>query len=187
MAGSQKSPKSLAPIALSMVALVLTVRWIVDSEPSTLVTATELIATSAVNNPLKSVKTKNGRSLSIDPTLNVARLEMSEGRVYEGTGKNIFSAAFEESGQKTPPQQDPPPPVPPITHRTAEIRLRFFGFVIQPNTPKSVFLSLDGDIFVGHEGEILDRRYKIIGVAPESVEVEDMLEMGTHILALQQG
>ena len=47
-------------------------------------------------------------------------------------------------------------------------------------------LSQDGDVFVGSEGDIVNRRYKIVRIAPASVDLEDLLENSQHT-PLQQG
>jgi len=40
---------------------------------------------------------------------------------------------------------------------------------------REVFLSKDEDVFIASEGDIVDRRYRIVRIVPSSVEVEDML------------
>ena len=74
----------------------------------------------------------------------------------------------------------PPPPPPPIT-------LKFYGFANQTGTAKKIFLSQGEDIFVAGEGDVVDRRYKILHIAPTSVEVEDVLTNNRQTLFLTQG
>jgi hypothetical protein len=53
--------------------------------------------------------------------------------------------------------------------------LKFFGFASRPGEPKKVFLSEGDEVFVAKEGDIVDRRYKIVQINNTSVMVEDVL------------
>jgi hypothetical protein len=74
----------------------------------------------------------------------------------------------------------PPPPPPPIT-------LQFFGFASKPGEPKKVFLAQGDDVFIAQEGDIVNRRYKILHITPTSVEVEDVLYNNRQTLPLTRG
>jgi hypothetical protein len=50
-----------------------------------------------------------------------------------------------------------------------------------------VFLSKGDDIFIAKEGQIIDRRYKIIKIGPNSIEVEDVLTNNRQTLPLTAG
>jgi hypothetical protein len=65
--------------------------------------------------------------------------------------------------------------------------LKFFGFANKPGEPKKVFLSQGEDVFIAVEGDIVDRRYKVIHIAPTSVEVEDVLYNNRQSIPLTQG
>src|SRR5262249_41749613 len=111
-------------------------------------------------------------------------LKDSEDTAYEGKGQNIFVARMADIPQPAnngttdhakatpPPEPQPqaytPPPPPPIN-------LKFYGFATSTGTTKKVFLSEGDDIFIASEGDIIDRRYKILRISPMSVEVEDVL------------
>lgn len=71
----------------------------------------------------------------------------------------------------------PPPPIP----------LKFFGFASRPGEPKKILLA-DGDsVFVAKEGDIVNRRYKVLKISSTSVEVEDVLNDNRQVLFLAQG
>ena len=76
-----------------------------------------------------------------------------------------------------PPPTPPPPPIP----------LKFYGFTGNKSGPKQVFLSKGEDIFIAKEGQIIDRRYKILKIGPNSVEVEDVLTNNRQTLPLVAG
>jgi hypothetical protein len=117
---------------------------------------------------------------SLDPRLNIALLDESEKITYAGTGRNIFEMQAEapiptpvkgpEIAQPQPRITPPPPPGPP------PIPLKFYGWANKSGDTRSVFLSsANGDVFVAKEGEIVDRRYKVVKINPGSVEMEDVL------------
>jgi hypothetical protein len=126
----------------------------------------------------------------LDPTLDLNLLSQSEEIKYAGNGRNIFVAgsvpieAPKRNGTDTqvaaivaPP---PVPPPPPIT-------LKFFGFANRPGETKRVFLSQNEDVFIAAEGDIVDRRYRVLHISPNSVEVEDVINNNRQSLPLIQG
>src|SRR3954453_15106506 len=111
---------------------------------------------------------------SIDPRLRLDLLNTAQNTKYEGGARNIFAKAAEQPIPKAetsplaknpPPAPDPGPPPPP------PINIKFFGFASRPGDVKQVFLLQNGDIFVAKEGEIVNRRYKIVHINPTSIEV----------------
>lgn len=127
----------------------------------------------------------------LDPTLDLRSLAQTEQTKYTGSGRNIFVAQVdipkpvatgvkvEELPPPGPPAPPPPPPPPPIT-------LKFFGFANKPGEPRKAFLSQGDDVFIAVEGDIVDRRYKVIRIGPTSVEVEDVLYNNRQSIPLTQ-
>jgi hypothetical protein len=127
----------------------------------------------------------------LDPTLDLNLLSQSEEIKYAGNGRNIFVAGSlpieppkkngttdtQIGGLHTPP---PIPQPPPIT-------LKFFGFANRPGEMKKVFLSQGEDVFIAAEGDIVDRRYRVLHISPTAVEVEDVLNNNRQSLPLTQG
>ena len=74
----------------------------------------------------------------------------------------------------------PPPPPPPIN-------LKFFGFASRPGEPKKIFLSQGEDIFIASEGDIVNRRYRVLHISPASVDIEDVLNNNKQSIPLTQG
>jgi hypothetical protein len=126
----------------------------------------------------------------LDPTLDLNLLSQSEEIKYAGNGRNIFvagSVAIEKlkangtTDQQAALHQSPPiPPPPPIT-------LKFFGFANRPGETKKVFLSQGEDIFIAVEGDIVDRRYRVLHISPTAVDVEDVINNNRQSLPLTQG
>ncbi len=130
---------------------------------------------------------------SLDPTLQLQQLAAIEQIKYEGSGRNIFiSQADPEIPKPVAPGQTSPTDVklyqPPAAAAPPPIPLKFFGFANQPGEPKKVFLSKGEDVFIAGEGEIVDRRYKVVRISPTSVEVQDVVGSGPpQSLPLTQG
>jgi len=123
---------------------------------------------------------------SLDPELKLQLLESSEGTKYEGSGRNIFVPALEPIPQAvakglTKPGPPPPPPGPPPP---PPIPLKFFGFASHTGEPKRIFLAQGDDVFIAEEGQIVDRRYKVLRINPTSVEIEDVLNNNHQTIPL---
>jgi hypothetical protein len=142
-------------------------------------------------------RTASGKMVAVvaprlDPTLDLNLLRQSEEIKYAGNGRNIFVAGSvaqietpkrpgvtddPNAGLHTPPPVAPPPP----------INLKFFGFANRPGETKKVFLSQGEDIFIASEGDIVDRRYRVLRISPNAVDVEDVLNNNRQSLPLTQG
>ena len=125
---------------------------------------------------------------SADPRLRLDLLKYSEDMQYEGKGRNIFEAKMEEIPKPiTPVAKAPEPPSVPIPTGPPPpppINLKFFGFANRPGEAKKIFLSKNEDVFIAGEGDIVDRRYKVIRIQPNAVEVEDVLNNHRQTLPL---
>lgn len=126
---------------------------------------------------------------SLDPELRLPLLESSEGTKYEGSGRNIFVPGLEVipkeiapgmPGSKLPPPPPPGPPPPP------PINLKFFGFARHAGEPTRIFLAQGDTVFIAYEGQIVDRRYKVVHINPTSVEIEDVLNNNHQTIPLTQ-
>jgi hypothetical protein len=138
-----------------------------------------------------SVNSKKAAPQSLDPTLRLDLLRASEETKYEGTGRNIFKVFVEPPPKPivpvVPPQQQqasaapPPPPPPPPSN------LKFYGFATPQGGTKRIFLIKGEDVFMAKEGEIVDRRYKVVRIAPNSVEILDVLSNNRENIPLTPG
>lgn len=125
---------------------------------------------------------------SLDPSLRFDLLKTSEDVTYKGTGRDIFRSQAEAASipQPLPPGKQPKPG-PPQAPAPPPIDLKFYGFAGPKNGPKRIFLSKGEDIFVAREGDVVDRRYKILKVNATSVDVEDVLTNNHQTLPLNAG
>jgi hypothetical protein len=113
-----------------------------------------------------------GSLIDLKPRLE--NLRVTEVSTYQGSGRNIFRVVVEQSDRPTVPQresveQKSPPSVAPIS-----FPLKYFGFSRNGQT-RSIFLLNGSDIFIACEGDIVDRRYKIVRIAHNAAQVEDLL------------
>ena len=97
-------------------------------------------------------------------------------RISHEAGRNIFRledvgiVKIEDKGRSTP-EEIPIPnaaPLPPIA-------LKFYGFANKPNEPKRIFLTDADEVFVAKQGDIVERKYKVVQINNASVVIEDML------------
>jgi len=131
---------------------------------------------------------------NLDPTLRLDLLAAAEQTQYEGSGRNIFVSKAEDIAIPKPgapgvtdaPKE--PAYTPPVVPQAPPIPLKFFGFASHPGEPKKIFLSQGEDVFVAGEGEIVNRRYKVVRISPTSVEMQDMVYSGPpQSIPLTQG
>jgi hypothetical protein len=196
--GSESRTKLYAAVGLMVLALGLVANWIFSSgggTPSSAAAPPPRVTPQALARNTRAHVTPRDKKAapprSLDPTLREDWLAAGEGSHYEGTGRNIFQAQAEipqphnngttdHVAAAVPTGPPPPPPPPPIN-------LKFYGFASKPGESKKVFLSEGEDIFVASEGDIVDRRYKILHISPTSVEVEDVLNNNRQSIPLSQG
>ncbi len=139
---------------------------------------------------------KQSTTSSLDPRLRFDLLKGSEDTEYKGSGRNIFRAEAEpvipppvvppivpkktDEAANVTPGPPPPPPPPPIN-------LKFFGFASRPGQPRQVFLLQNDDVFVAKEGDVVNRRYKVLKINNNSVEIEDLLGNNKQTVPLTAG
>jgi len=118
---------------------------------------------------------------ALDPRFHWHELEISQNIKYEAGGRNIFR--MEEAKVEAPKfpvrtaaEMGPPaPPTPTPTPTPPPIPLKFYGFANKPNEPKKVFLADADEVFVAKQGDIVERKYKVVQINNASVIIEDML------------
>jgi hypothetical protein len=130
-------------------------------------------------------------SAQLDPTLRMDAMLVTESLVYSGSGRNIFSASSVPidipkaiAPARPKPGPPPPPPPPPGPPPPPPIDLKFFGTATDPNGKKMAFLLHNDDVFLATDGEIVQRRYKVISIAANSIVVEDLANNNRQTLPL---
>lgn len=137
----------------------------------------------------------------VDPSLRLDLLAKLQKVTLSGTGRNLF-----EFGSAPPPPAPkvvdqaklepkiipgpvpPPPPVvttPPPKPQAPPIPLKFYGYISSPRGGERRGFFLDGDdILVASEGETIKKRYKVVRIGLNSVEMEDLQFSQTQNLRL---
>ncbi len=150
--------------------------------------STPKVTAAPSGNVAKSLGTT---SAQLDPTLRMDAMLVTESLVYSGTGRNIFSASSVPVDIPKPivsarpkvepppvPQGPPPPPPPP------PIDLKFFGTTSGADGKRRAFLLHGDDVFLASDGEIVQRKYKVISIGANSILVEDMANNNRQTLPL---
>ena len=202
--GAENSKKTIAAGALFVVAIVMFVHMLAGSSGST-PPATPTATAAPAPAPRQARRTTGRRGTrgtkestpgpvtpSLDPRLHLAQLKETEEIPYDGHGRNIFmdteepkieapvAPAFKQSDKVAQQPAEPPKYVPP------PINLKFFGFASGPDH-KRVFLAQGDDVFVASEGDIVQRRYKIMKINNNNVEVLDVLSNNRQTIPLTAG
>jgi hypothetical protein len=123
---------------------------------------------------------------AVDPTLRLAPLRDTEATSYLGTGRDIFRIVDERRVIDPGPREEVNVSDPPKVAVFAPIPLSFFGFSRKSGV-STVFLLKGEDVFLAKEGDIVDRRYKIVRVTPDAIDVEDLLSERSERLRLRRG
>jgi hypothetical protein len=199
--GAENRKKAGGAILLFAFAIFLLIRTLTTSSPAP--PAPSAAAATGAPKPAAQPRRRSDQhhyvayalAPTLDPRLRLDLMKESERLQYEGSGRNIFQdrpldpiptpTAPGLTGKASTPQKPKwvpaPPPQPPA------IDLKFFGWANQPGEPKAVFLSRGADVFVAHEGDIVARRYKVVRITPNSVEIEDVLSNNRQSIPLTQG
>lgn len=144
-----------------------------------------------------AARTMGITSSTLDPSLHMDAMLVTESLVYSGSGRNIFSAnsappviipnpvtaarpnaAQIAASLPCPPNCPPPPPPPP------PIDLKFFGVETSANGSRKAILLHDDSVFLASPGDIVLRRYRVVSIEEKSIRVEDMQYQNTQTLPL---
>ncbi len=197
-----ENTREIAILAIMvLIALFTTSRWLRGG------TSTQSVAVApAPARPATQVVSRHGRARkpvetahNLDPTLRFDLLRNSEDREYTFTQRNIFRPHVEEVVIPKPScngsakdcgnlAKGPTlPPQPPVNPGPPPIDLKFFGFATSAGSAKKIFLASGEDVFIAGEGEIVNRRYRVVHIQPNSVEIEDVLNNNKQTIPLTQG
>jgi hypothetical protein len=149
-------------------------------------------ATKAAGAPSgNAAKSLGTTSAQLDPTLRMEAMLVTESLVYSGSGRNIFSASSVPVDIPKPiasvrpkPGPPPPPPPPPGPLPPPPIDLKFFGTATGADGKRAAFLLHGDDVFLAADGDIVQRKYKVISISANSILVEDMANNNRQTLPL---
>ena len=189
--GTKNRKEVIALAALGVIGTITTARMFLSSPPPAPTTGQPVASASGPKPVMR--RTASGKFVKaaeprLDPTLDLDLLRQNEQIKYAGNARNIFVAGSQpiEAVRKSPvvdagPITPPPPPPPP------PINLKFFGFASKAGEPKRIFLSSGEDIFIASEGDIVNRRYRVLHISPAAVDIEDVLNNNRQSIPLTQG
>jgi len=189
--GIKNRTQVVALAVLGVVALVMVGRALWPSAtPAT--TASSQASSGGAGKPALR-RTASGKFVKVseprlDPTLDLDLLRQTEQIKYAGNARNIFMpGSLPIEAVKKNPALDHPAPVVQTTPPPPPINLKFFGFANKPGEPKRIFLSSGEDIFIATEGDIVNRRYRVLHISPTAVDIEDVLNSNRQSIPLTQG
>lgn len=124
-------------------------------------------------------------SSSLDPTLDQSAMLRTESLVYTGSGRNIFSLIYTppvaiptnvpkvRGKAAAPVVYTPPPPPVPCPPNCPPMPLKFFGTATRGGVRQAFLLSGE-DVYLASQGDIVARRYKVLTINANSVQMEDL-------------
>jgi hypothetical protein len=120
-----------------------------------------------------------------DAALNLDRLQAPGENPASSLKRNIFE--YGGRAREVPPtamETAPPPPPPP---RPPAPPVKFYGFALEGRSGvRRVFLSDGEEIYVAAEGDTLGRRYRLVKIGAENIEVEDITGGRRWVVPLEQ-
>lgn len=197
--GSDDKKKVAVAVVLGIVVLFLALRLVFSMigsgtppPPVPPTVAQNHVAPQAapVSGEHEAVKITSGSMMRLDPTLHPEWMAAAESMKYSGSGRNIFSMS------STPVKIDKPiGPVRPNAHAAAvaqgpppppAIDLKFFGYEAHTGGVRKAFLLHGDDVFIAASGDVVDHRYKVVSIAPLSIQIQDIPYNDTQTLPLIQ-
>jgi hypothetical protein len=178
--GAENKKKVWLMVVLLVIAIPLVIYSFSTMNPSSSSVAAAPQTSTPAPAPASAKKTgiPKIREGTLDPTLRTDILLASQKIDYAGGKRNIFI-------------DEPLPPPKPVTdvrsHNTPQppplvvevpkpaMPLKYDGFSSRPGEPKKAFLQNGENIFVAGEGDVVDRRYRILKITNNFVLVEDVL------------
>ena len=175
-------------IVLLAILLLVGIYNFVDFGTSSAAAPAPATSTQVVQSSKKSSAPQIADS-TLDPRLHWPELTASQNVKYEAGGRNIFrmeelkpvektiASVRQPYGPEPPPTPTPTPPPPPIT-------LKFYGFASKSSEPKRIFLDDEGEVFVARQGDIVERKYKVLQINNTNVIIEDVLNSNRQTIQL---
>src|SRR5262249_25503278 len=127
------------------------------------------------------------------PDVHLSNLDLERPKQTE-SNRNVFRfkpkppppppAARSTAPPAVPVSTDPPPP-PPLP----AITLKFIGIVERPERSEQIAVLRDpiGHVFSGHEGAIIEGRFRILRIGTESIEMAYLDGRGRQTIRLSGG
>ncbi|RXH57412.1 hypothetical protein [Granulicella sibirica] len=201
--------KIIAGVAGGIVAIGLLYFELSDPNPPPVATAPPVVtspsspapkAGATVSSPSGNVAGAAAHSVgttsaALDPTLHMQAMLVTESVVYNGSGRNIF-AGGKDAYYAAPVIPKPIAPArtsaavgpiytPPILPAgPPPINLKFFGTATSADGHRRAFLLHGDDVFLASDGDIVQRKYRVISVAEKSVQIEDLTNNNKQTLPL---
>ena len=155
----------------------------------------------AVAAPAASGKSSAAQKLGttaaqLDPTLHMEAMLATASLVYRGSGRNIFAAGAEPAAVKAiavvQPKFPPRPNLTSVSHPVVNsgpppppaIALKFFGTATAANGSRRAFLLNGDDVFLASPGDVVQRKYRVVSIALNSILVEDIPNNNKQTLPL---
>ncbi len=168
-------------------ALIVSLVWKVFSSAMPRVSAAQVPAARDSHAALREPATARPPAARDDlerynPQLNLALLKEIEDHPLPKTARNPFEypppppSKIEKAAVVTPPPPPPPPP-PPI---------KAIGYSVKPGNVAEAVVADETDIYVVHVGDTFAKRYHVLAIAPDRIDIQDAQTQQTVHLPIAQ-
>lgn len=124
-----------------------------------------------------------------DPTLRIYNIEAMQQGQYAGTGRNIFNYGAAPPVNRAPVQQQPQVVTPPVDPGPPPLvaPFKFYGIVTNPASGRRrAFFTNGDDIWIAEEGQMIDRRFRLLRIGNTTAEVEEVASSRKTTLPLEE-
>lgn len=117
-----------------------------------------------------------------NPELNLGLLKQIETHALPNTARNPFEYPPPPASKITPtavtaPPPAPPPPPPPI---------KAIGYSLKAGNVAEAVVADETDIYVVHVGDTFAKRYHVLGITPDRIDIQDDATQQTVHLPIAQ-
>lgn len=161
------------------VALVASLGWRIFGNSNSMVSA-------AQSGAAKRGAASHGKKLDLErfnPRLNLALLKQIESQPLPKTARNPFeyppppAPPVQPTAPAPAPKPAPPPAPPPI---------KAIGYSMKAGNVPEAVVADEQDIYVVHVGETFAKRYHVLAISPDRVDIQDATTQQTVHLPIAQ-
>lgn len=183
------SPKAeratITILGVLCVALVVSLVWKVFSSAMPHVNAAQSPSTrdahAVVRKPAAAPAPRRDELDRFNPELNLVLLKQIEAHPLPNSERNPFEypppPKTKVEAPVVTPQPPPPPPPPPI---------KAIGYSVKPGNVAEAVVADETDIYVVHVGDTFAKRYHVLSIAPNQIDIQDAQTQQTVHLPIAQ-
>jgi hypothetical protein len=117
-----------------------------------------------------------------NPELNLALLKQIETHALPKTARNPFEYPPPPAAKVTPAVVTAPPPAPPPPPPS----IKAIGYSVKPGNVAEAIVTDEQDLYVVHVGDTFAKRYHVLSISPDRIDIQDDTTQQTVHLPIAQ-